>query len=389
MVVCTSVHSCRDKQDVKNHTIIRAFGSTADEANFSEFFDVENIIKLDSKEGFLLGHTKFFVGKKYIVVKNGMKNQDLLFFDKESGLAVSKFNRFGKGPDEYFFIQSVNMLENDSIIEVGTSNKSQLIQFDRCGNVVSSKSIPLRYWNDAVYLNANTFCLFSSSGFGKNRMFQYAAYNFNTEELTFNLKIDESQHYISYSGLSNFTWSNDTLFLSGPIFNSIYSVSEEGLTERYFIDFGKDAIPSSFLSEKYRDVVEFHSKLRSTSYAYHHGSIHITNNHIIIESYKEQDKYLVIFCKKSGGSKIVKSLIADLPFSTRKEKFFPKIVHCSDEFIYISIEPEEIAKWFDVKLPEFGEFEPISSDLSNILSSISKSSVSDNPYLIKCKLNLF
>ncbi|MBI9015605.1 MAG: 6-bladed beta-propeller [Clostridiales bacterium] len=380
---------CCNEQVNQNCSTIIAHGSIAKEKDFSDFFVIDRIIKLDSKKGFFLGHSKFYVGQKYIVVKNGLQNQDVLIFDKENGLAVSKFNRFGKGPDEYFFIQSLNILKNDSIIEIGTSNKKQIIQYDKDGNVIKSKRIPLRYWCDVDYLNDSTFCLYMSGGFSKEKMFKYATYNLNNKELNFNLKIDKHEDYMFYTGLDNFQRSNDTLFLTEPISNLIYSISEEGLTERYYIDYGDNAIPPSFLNKKYRDILEFHKKLGLKSYAYHQGKIHITNGHIIIESYKGNDKYMVVYCKSSGKSRIIESFNTKLPLSDVKRKFVPKIAFCDGEFIYISIDPEEIAKWYSIKLPKIGGFEAIATDFSNFKSSISKSTAYDNPFLLKCRLKIF
>ena len=113
------------------------------------FMDVE-YIPLETKDEFLCQGVVRTVGKEYIIVTNRINDGDIFVFDR-NGKGLHKFNRQGRGSEEYTNISQV-VLDEDNV-EMFVNTVNQILVYDLFGNFKRS----FRYEGNSRYADIYNF----------------------------------------------------------------------------------------------------------------------------------------------------------------------------------------------------------------------------------------
>jgi hypothetical protein len=188
-----------------------------------------------------------------------------LFIFSQKGKFIKKINNIGDGPGEFKEPQDfiINAELNQIIIYCNQIRK--LLFFDLDGNYLSEISVGLNFTSIAMFNN-------------KYYIFTHSVYNFRETygEIPYDLivldkdaKIIDKQFpndaelgkgIVVITHNSYFTKTNDSLYLSWVLNNTIYKISENNKAVPYcYFDFGKHNIPEQIKQTKkeidiYKDV---------------------------------------------------------------------------------------------------------------------------------------
>lgn len=96
-----------------------------------DFMDVE-YIPLETTDEFITQGVVMAIGNKYILTKNYVNDGDIYIFDRKTGKGIRKINRKGQGGEEYAFIVSAVLDEDNGEIFINSSKK--ILVYDLFGN---------------------------------------------------------------------------------------------------------------------------------------------------------------------------------------------------------------------------------------------------------------
>ena len=101
------------------------------EIALQDFMDVE-YIPLETTDEFITQGVVMAIGNKYILTKNYVNDGDIYIFDRKTGKGIRKINRKGQGGEEYAFIVSAVLDEDNGEIFINSSKK--ILVYDLFGN---------------------------------------------------------------------------------------------------------------------------------------------------------------------------------------------------------------------------------------------------------------
>lgn len=111
--------------DVKNNCFLKK------EIALQDFMDVE-YIPLETTDEFITQGVVMAISDKYILTKNYVNDGYIYIFDRKTGKGIRKINRKGQGGEEYAFIVSAVLDEDNEEIFVNSSKK--ILVYDLYGN---------------------------------------------------------------------------------------------------------------------------------------------------------------------------------------------------------------------------------------------------------------
>ena len=107
------------------------------EITLQDFMDVE-YIPLETTDEFITQGVVMAIGDKYILTKNYVNDGNIYIFDRKTGKGLRKINRKGQSGEEYPFIVSIVLDEDNEEIFVYSSKK--ILVYDLFGNFKRSFS---------------------------------------------------------------------------------------------------------------------------------------------------------------------------------------------------------------------------------------------------------
>lgn len=113
-----------------------------------DFMDVE-YIPLETNDEFVTQGVVMAIGNKYLLVKNRSNDGDIFVFDRNTGKALRKINKMGKGPEEYNHITDIVLEEEKNEIFINSMTTKKILVYDLFGNFKRS----FKHTEDARYIN--------------------------------------------------------------------------------------------------------------------------------------------------------------------------------------------------------------------------------------------
>ncbi|MDH6359150.1 6-bladed beta-propeller [Parabacteroides sp. PF5-9] len=122
----------RNKQAAGTIVTVDVTGSYPEkELILQDFMDVE-YIPLETTDEFITHGVVMDVGKEFIIVKNRINDGNIFFFDRKTGKAIRKINRFGQGGEEYAYIAKIVLDEASN--ELFVKHAKKISVYDLYGN---------------------------------------------------------------------------------------------------------------------------------------------------------------------------------------------------------------------------------------------------------------
>jgi hypothetical protein len=262
-VICFVCISCNRKESNYNNEIevIKINPLEAkEEINLSEFVDSVKYIKLQTDSNCILGRIALLIIKqKYIYVCD--VGQMIIFMFDKNGKYVSKLDKRGKGPGEYWQIAGVFIDDDEKFIEVLNINGSLLKYSNISFNLLEKRSI------DRVF--ANSFRKIDDKYYFATQQIKNT---FNKKPTNANILIvkngkiiktlfdkDINTNNIGYSPfLESFTINDKKeLFVSIMYDNTFYKLQDMNAFPVFTVDFGNYGIDNSIGLKSMQEQMQY------------------------------------------------------------------------------------------------------------------------------------
>lgn len=354
--------------------------------NLSSFCDSIEIVPLQTTEENLIGEIGRIIysnGEYYMRVTHGYRDGQIHIYDS-CGNFISKIFRLGNGPGEYMNLEDFYLTEEKNI---KIASFFKIINYDSIGNFLNEKRIkqpakemyPLQ---DNKYLKYN----FNISLHG-NKLMSIADKNDGIIESFFEVgKKEVNKSDLTYDS-NAFSSYNDTIYFHYPYCDTIYTIIENEVKPKYFIDYGKKQIPSDLLDEK-DDVMARSKKLKTLPTYNRSYSLGITSAYLCIGSIdKDYNGYVTFYFKHSNhmltGQKIKDDIYLKGNIVPIKSRYLPWVID-NNNLLWI-VEPRYLIKGYKnyrshLSEPERADFQARHPKLAKICSSLKED---DNPVLLR------
>jgi hypothetical protein len=230
---------------------------------------------ISSIEQLLLFNNNFYISDK--------KSGSILVFDK-TGKFIFKLNKLGKGPGEYTQLLDFKITEKGEILIL---DWLKIVRYDKEVNHIENFSLSNSRTNENGFapnqfipLSDNGYYFWTGSGGmkGELNLDHYAIKRFNKDGDIISKELPLSRSTLGY-------WNRFYKNLSGGYFvqsieanDTIYSLNEDGLIGKYFVNFGKNSFPENYLPKRFNGMGKVYFETgKSTNYC---STIHnITESH--------------------------------------------------------------------------------------------------------------
>lgn len=253
-------------------------------------------VKLETNDSCLIGDIdKMFYTRDFIII--GCDNNKIFFFNK-NGTFSHKFFRQGNGPEEYIRISDFDIDKDNHIISVLDTRKKQFVRYDWYGNFVDKAD--LGYWAIGLQqLNDSINILYSGNQTSQENEYKFSLYNFHKKEICnhFYSIPKEKSSYLHIHSVNNFSKCMDEVLFCELYNDTIYSISPLGCTPRFYLDFGKQKVPSSFYQMEFANIMEFQDKFFKHDFSYGINSLANFSTGFIVSCFMQKKKHF-LYCDK-------------------------------------------------------------------------------------------
>ncbi len=364
-------------ENIIKHSI--APGSAVD-INASIFISNLRTVTLEGTEYSMIGNIRSLAIddlKGTIIINDSVSENALLVFTLD-GEFVSRFNRAGRGPEEYTGIDDFVLYE-PGVVEILDKATRRLIKYDiLTGEWLSERQVPFhaarfRYLADGKSMVFYRDAMGAARDDSKwNYALIVASSDFEVIDKHFSLNDNSSVMFSSItapqalsatsSGALFYTWSSDTL----------YTINEGGINPHSVIDFGEFSRSRS--TETFSSPVEELRYFEANADKYVMGPISPIKTEKLLSFIfsKGDDLYYYIYRKDISDSE----LYGQISFDGSKLPLYPPFFHTNDTYV-------SVISWSQISQisPEY--LNTLSGDYSELRYAI-ESSISEyeNPVLL-------
>jgi len=219
--------SCKNgKEEVAQSVLVNVdVEKLSDEA--TEFFDSYRSVVLETRDDVLIGDISHIdMDEKHIAIAGG---RDVFLFDKD-GRFVSKFNRFGQGPNEYIELSDLKLHGNEILILSRPTERVNVYSID--GTFLRSYPLPHQY----VDMLIDGECIWLAAGTSADSGYEFSKYDMTTQELVFQVMPYEKEQNCTPSYFTPFIGKSDGHILVAKQFDlTVYDIdnSDGNVCEKY------------------------------------------------------------------------------------------------------------------------------------------------------------
>ena len=278
----------------------------ASNIKLSEIYDSVDIIKLQTDTSAAIGEItglKFCRNHLYFIAR-----EEVIIFDK-NGNFVYKITHSGNGAGEYEVVSDIFVEPDTGHTLVYDSKGEKIIRYDPEGNYLEEWMVHLDGYS-FTKLNEDIYPIYIGAGSSYNEQsnFKLNYFSKGAKEISRRfIEIPENEEeFLHFGDLINFSLYNDTTSFLYTSNDTVYSLSEEGIDPRIYIDFGKNKMPASFLQAKYLDVRDFVGACEDTDFVYQIVGFFETD-HMLAFACRHKSDFLHIYYSKSTKKVLVGS----------------------------------------------------------------------------------
>jgi hypothetical protein len=228
----------------------------------SEYFESLEYVKLETSEESLIGQIdNLAISDNYIVIYDNTVNHILLF--SRDGKFIRKLFGFGKGPDEFITINSMQFTHDEHLFLM--KNYQTICLYDILGNALKTKSFTNPSTGAYLFPNGNIAVFYPFPYYLQNDGFEITYTNFNGDKVASALFHPDYKNESPGTGAwSKYYFMNDTLCYWSAYTNTIKGLSNNAsLNEKWVLDYGENKNKDDSDKEILKD---FRSKLMITGW---------------------------------------------------------------------------------------------------------------------------
>jgi len=348
-----------------------------DTLRLSEIGKQITLIKLESPSDHAIGKIDKVLKKgEHFYVLDAQQGKSVYIFD-QNGTFVSQLNAQGKGPGEYIDPAYMSILNQENQLVIWDDKQHKSLFYDLNDNFLEAFFFPV-FTREYACLGRDTHMFY----FGNRKnppelgdlAYKLIITNHKGEVRSKHFQqdqhIDMNIHFYSYY---------DSLNLVHTIGDTIYRITPTEIRAAYTINFGKYALPNSFV---FNDVAKF-EQLKSQNYAFLISHVCETSTHLFFTFVYRGKRKCVLFHKKSGHYGTFDCFWDDIHGGFRLINIFP----LQDE-IFIAINAYQLREKYNelkekMAPDQWAKFAITYPDFVRIAKATSES---DNPVLVGVRL---
>lgn len=366
--------------------IINIDPSSAKSVKLSDLYAQVDLIKLETNPKGLLGEiTKLIATESFLYF---VSNNALYVFDRRGDF---KFNikRPGKGPGEYLAISDAIVDEDSGCIIFYDSQSKKILTYSSRGDFIED-------WDTGLHgfaftkMDDASYALYTGS-LASYRLNITSKLNGKIGEQFFKVKENESQ-FLHLGDLTNFSEHNGNVSFLYSFNDTIYTLQNDKVSPRMFVDFGEKKLPASFLENTYNDVRDFLETCKETNYAFRIIGFYESDGHIVF-SFMYQKEIVHAYYEKGAKAMVVNEFKNDLLFDglSVPASFdnLPKATF-ENEFYTIVNSYEFVSNIEAIKTEMSAEeWEDFTLKHPDVISLYQASRIDDNPIIMVGKIKKF
>lgn len=383
-VIFIIINACRETIK-KTETISDIFVdvNSSSEIYSSDIFTLKDIIRIETTSDNLIDH-----------ISRLIPNEDFFILNRSlydyQGRFIRTIGSRGRGPGELMSALGIVWIDNNTI-RILDRTQNKLIDYNIDGEYLKEYRIGLygqayAYWKGLNVIYTET----SANEF--NKMLFVLDKSFNTVGSFFDF--DENDYYKAMRTKTNFFIYKDSLRFFNPFTNFIINieVADASVTvnPRYYIDFGKNNIPQSFLDQGFEDIRDYFMAINETDYAHSLNGFFENNNTITFFFRCNGIFHFVIHRKDTKETMVVNQIHDDILFNGLSSKVtdeFESYYYYENEVFYILQAYQFIDKINTLKddlTPE--KWDEYSKNHPEIIDIYNNIDVNDNPIIFVFEL---
>lgn len=294
-VLCFCNTACT-KQNQVDFTRISIDPENAGTLKYSEIYSKIEILPIETDTAFLIDEVQKLIveNDKYFFQCN---NKILVF--NSTGRPLYKIDNVGKGPGEYIAIGDIIL--DEGRLELYDSKQRKIIQHDENGRYLNEWRCGIDAYS-FVKLNSDLYAFYVGAGGYYN--------NTNKKLLVFSRKkgkvidgfIETPEYemeYMHFADLVNFQQYKEDIYFLYSFNDTIYNITGNGISPRYFIDFGKYRLPHKYLEGKYNGIEAFFSDCLKSGSAFKLMGFFESDEYIISSFFYNGFNYIHFYYSKS------------------------------------------------------------------------------------------
>jgi len=301
---------------------------------YSDVFEQVSFVKLETLENSVIGRIDKIVATedKFVILDASMAKTVLVF--DHNGKFLNRIGTNGNGPQEYDSPSDIVYNKYEDELLVLCHNKKTILRFTLDGVFVGQ--IMFEWWVNSIFVTGeDSYLLYFNNYIQPNqKKNDYNIAIINKEGAVVNnfLPFEEETGELS-PPKPIFSFYNDEVIFAPYYATAIYTLANQTLTPKYYLNFGKKAIPEAIIKGK------SNRELRQVSidndYAFNLASFE-TATHVVCQFSYKGLIFDCFYAKESKKTKISMAYINDMYGVIAERSFF----HLKGNSLITSVEPQ-------------------------------------------------
>lgn len=305
VIVCLA---CSEKLEINDEAI------QIDLSNHEELVEKESIIKaykyvpLETVKGNLIGKIdKILTFEDRIYILDKIHSRSIVIFDT-TGKFISRFNKSGKGPGEYFSMADFEIDEQKRHLVIYDFSWRKIFRYNiETLNFVENGAFDPVITNFAFDSKNNIFCFYRGNKDHKNTKLKY---NLILADSALKIKDKFFKYDPNEQSFIDFKFklfrSQDILHTRNFDYN-IYCISPNGVKTKYRLDFGElsltDPVP---FKDKLAKAPSLGFILQDQNYAYMVENAYENKNFFVCTYKIGRKEFRLVYDKNTGNYKVIR-----------------------------------------------------------------------------------
>lgn len=345
----------------------------------SNIFDTYEFIKLETKDKHYIGNIDKIekADNRYYVLNSSSS----IYIFSDEGLFIKEIYSRGKGPGEYLSLSDIFFDKDKNQFIVNDLNGKKLLYYDYDGNFINEKKTDLFLFS--LWKKGDSYIYYCGTHPNdpiNSRLLFFDESN-NLYQDYFPISENEAW-YLYIVDNTNFGRVNDSSIFLYSQNDTIYNISSDIISPRYYINFSGLNIPGNFYDQKFDHIGEFMESLEKQNYAGLIDNYYETDNIILFSYMYSSDLRLVIVIKDTWEIHNIDGFFDDMfNINLFDEITYNNLpIYAFDEGIYFKIESFDFIDKYDSYMDSENNNGEISQELIDLAN---ETKVDDNPILIK------
>ena len=301
---------------------------------YSEVFEEVNFVRLETTDNCLIGRVDRIVATadKFIILDSSIAH--MVFVFNRDGSFANRIGTRGEGPQDYDSPDDIAYDKYKDELLVLCHNNKSILRFKLDGTFVGK--ITVEWWISSIFVvDDNAYLLFFNNRIQPNRKRNdHNIFVINEDgkilEKLFPYQKETGEHS---PPRPKFSYYNNEIIFSQYYFNTVYSMENNEIKPKYYLDFGKRGIPMSvFVNNKSTELWKI---IKDREYVYNMASFE-TSSHVITQFSYKGFIFDFFYSKPSGNTRTSCVYINDMHHLSPNRSFF----FMSDDLLISPVNPE-------------------------------------------------